>query len=96
MSDNKTVQRFFAYVLMAIGGLIALLCGGCTVVFLGALINSALINVGGRGPVTPAWRYNAFWGVIRFSIVPLVVGGLPTAVGVVMFVLGRRMAKDER
>jgi len=75
MSDNKAVRRFFGYVLMAVGGLIALLCGGCTLVFLASGIGQLALTA----IVTAA----------------LVVGGIPTAVGVVLFALGRRMAKNE-
>jgi hypothetical protein len=68
MSDNKAVQRFFANALMAVGGLIALLCGGCTTIVLAFTVANVAIGM-----------------------IVLVVGGLPTAIGVGLFVIGRRM-----
>jgi hypothetical protein len=79
MSDNNAVQRFFGHVLMAVGGLIALLCGGCTVVFLGMAAQTGNVAT-----------------FATLGTAALVIGGLPTAVGVGLFVLGRGMAKDER
>jgi hypothetical protein len=80
MSDNKAVQRFFGYVLMAVGGLITVLCGGCTLVFL------ALTLPSGMGQLA---------ALTAIGTAALIVGGIPTAIGVVVFAFGRRMAKDE-
>jgi hypothetical protein len=82
MSDNKSVQRFFGYVLMAVGGLITMLCGGCTALVLFAAIQLYF---------TPHASYET-WGP-PLGVAALIVGGIPTAVGIVLFVLGRRMAK---
>jgi hypothetical protein len=45
MHNNKSVQRFFAYVLLAVGGLVAVLCGGCTLLFLALALNCSVRNV---------------------------------------------------
>ncbi len=95
MSDNNADQRFFAQVLMAVGGLITVLCGGCTVFWLGSAIWSALLPVIQNAHQSPADSYNASYSGIA-AVGALVIGGLPTAIGVVLFVLGRRMAKNER
>jgi len=82
MSDNKAVQRFFGYVPMAVGSLVTVLFGGCMALFLVVAIAQGVNS-----------------GVSAFSLMgtaALIVGGLPTALGVVLFVLGRRIAKDER
>jgi len=81
MSDNKAVQRFFANSLMGVGALITVLCGGCTALFLGwGTLNGLLMGIGhGNIPV----------GLGLYVFVVLIVGGLPTAVGVGMFFLGR-------
>jgi hypothetical protein len=92
MSYNKAAKRFFAQVLMAVGGLITVLCGGCTVFWLGSAIWSVLVPVIHHGYLSPADRYvTSYSGVI--AVGALVIGGLPTAVGVGLFVVGRRMAK---
>ena len=65
------VTRFIGAALMAIGGLIAGLCGLCTVGFLIAGVSSP----GGDGLIPLA----------------LVIGGIPTAIGVLLFVAGRGM-----
>jgi hypothetical protein len=85
MTDNRPVRRFFAYVLMVVGGLITVLCGGCTAL---ALLGALQLNS------TPHASYEA-WGP-PLGVAALIIGGLPTAIGIVMFVIGRRMSKDER
>jgi hypothetical protein len=80
MSDNKAIQRFFGYILIAVGGLITLLSGGCTVAWLGffawntgrAIIAGSIFN-----PV----NVNAFAAAFGLT---LIVGGLPIAIGVVL------------
>lgn len=73
MSDRLT--RFIAGALVAIGGLMVLLCGSCTVVF------------GGGGLVALIRGEDA--GLSTFILaVALIVGGLPTAAGVVLLVNG--------
>ena len=75
-------RRFFASLLMAVGGLIAILCGGCTAFFLGTAI-FALFAAGGEGASTP----------LVPGLTAIFVGGLPTALGVALFLWGRRMKR---
>ncbi|WP_068876324.1 MULTISPECIES: hypothetical protein [unclassified Phenylobacterium] len=73
MSDRLT--RFVAGALVAIGGLMVLLCGSCTLVF------------GGGGLVALIRGEDA--GLSTFILITaLMVGGLPTAAGVVLLVNG--------
>jgi len=92
MSDKNAGQRFFADALMAVGALITVLCGGCTVFFLGGAIWTVLQSVLHHGPLSPAERYDAGY-VPVVGIGAIIVGGLPTAVGVVIFLSGRRMKR---
>jgi len=92
MSDKNAGQRFFADALMAVGALITVLCGGCTVFFLGTAIWAILPSVVHHGPLSPAERHNASSGPV-FGIGATIVGGLPTAIGVALFISGRRMKR---
>jgi hypothetical protein len=92
MSDNNAVQRFFGYVLIAVGGLITVLCGGCTTIWFGGVVWNAILS-GVHGNLNFG-RFVTGFGAL--AVITMIVGGLPTAVGVVLFVIGRRMARDER
>jgi hypothetical protein len=80
MNASNAVRRFFAYILMAVGGLITVLCGGCMALFLVVAIAQG-VNSG----------FSAFSSM---GSAALIIGGLPTAVGVVLFVIGRRMEQQ--
>lgn len=76
----SATRRFFGALLMAVGGLIALLCGGCGALFVfGGLISMFTSNpqdaplIAGMG---------------------LVVGGVPAAIGVGLFLAGRSLGKS--
>ena len=84
MSDGSAVRRFFAGLLMAVGGLIAVLCGGCTVFFLGTAILTSL-----RGGESS----NAS-DALGLGISAILFGGMPTVVGVALFLWGRRMKRQ--
>jgi hypothetical protein len=92
MSDNKTIRLFFAYILMAVGGLMTLLSGGCTVVWLGFLVWNI---IGGiiNGSVFNSVQVNAIGAAFGLT---LIVGGLPLAIGVALIACGRKLDKDER
>jgi hypothetical protein len=79
MSEQNAVVRFFGYVLMAVGGLIGLLSGGCTVVFVGAMLLGAVQTM----------RFSEL-----FSMAPmaLIFGGIPFAIGAGLFLAGRKLA----
>jgi uncharacterized membrane protein len=73
LSDRLT--RFVAGALVAVGGLMVLLCGSCTLVF------------GGVGLVSLIRGEDA--GLSTFILaIAVIVGGLPTAAGVVLLVNG--------
>lgn len=76
-----TPRSFFGAALMAVGGLIALLCGLCTLTYfvMGA---SDLAKGGEAGVYAPI-----------MMIASLLMGGVPTAVGVGLFVLGRGLRR---
>lgn len=82
MSDTGTeghgVRRFFGGLLMAVGFLMAALCGLCTVVF----VISGLTE--GRGELFSGGD---------IAIMALFIGGLPTLIGVGLVAGGRALWK---
>ena len=92
MSETDVVRRFFAYVLMAVGGLITVLCGGCTLCVLGLDAWNAILALS-KSPAHFIGSYAL--GALSVRLISLVVGGLPAAIGVALFFTGRRMS-DER
>lgn len=77
-------KRFVGSAVMAVGAVIALLCGLCTLWFGGSFFVAWLQtpSLGGQ-----------FLGVL---LLPLLFGGLPTAAGVVLFWTGRRIYREGR
>ena len=69
------LKKFFAVLLITVGGLIAGLCGLCTLVF-------ATSDMGGRSGIGP------------MAPIALVIGGIPTAIGVGLIFLGRAMYRS--
>jgi hypothetical protein len=67
MSDNDAIDTFSAYVLMAVGGLVTVLCGGCTAVVLWGALQPPL----GSPPYTGGE-----------AVFAPIFGGVPTAVGI--------------
>ena len=79
--DPRIAQmRMGAYIMLTFGGLLTLLCGGCTLLFLLPMLGAVLMGQGGE----------AAQEALVFSIVPLVIGGVPTAAGVLLLVIGSR------
>lgn len=72
------VVRFFAGALMAVGGLIAALCGTCTAGFVLFSVYEAVRYPIGAGALAS-----------NFAIFAI-VGGLPTLIGVLLFRAGWR------
>jgi len=68
--------RFLGWILVAMGGLVALLCGLCTLV------------TAGIGVLTPSG-----WMLALYA---LILGGLPTAGGVALVMVGRRLIRGPR
>ena len=83
MTDDPSPQKqqpsampvFFSLVLMAVGGMMVALCGSCTFVFLGQMALSAITYP----------RSVADSGAAFYVILILAVGGIPTAIGVLIF-----------
>ncbi len=75
-------RRFVGMLLMAAGGLLALLCGLCTAVFSVGFIVSA---TDGRYPTQ-----------LSPLLLPLIIGGVPTAAGVTLFWVGLNIFRDGR
>lgn len=76
-SDDHAVARAFGALLMAVGGLIAGLCGLCSAA---VLVFAASQSLG---------------DFAQFGLMALVIGGIPGAVGVGLFVWGRSLRKQK-
>ncbi|HWA63710.1 MAG TPA: hypothetical protein VG939_20205 [Caulobacteraceae bacterium] len=74
-TDSNRMSRFWGALLMALGGLVAGLCGLCTLGFSALFLSEPC-----HGPDCAA-KYSGL-------ILPLVLGLPPTAVGVVVFLVG--------
>jgi len=80
MSDDRAEarrragKRLLGGALMACGGMIALLCGTCTV------ISSFVL-----------WSLRHWVGLL---MTPLILGGIPTAVGAILFWIGLRLWRE--
>ena len=88
-STNRDLpsRRLFGALLMAIGGLITLLCGSCTLWWFGAAVWALLRRAFHRGPLSTYDSYGA--SMDKFvAVCALEVGGLPTALGVTLFIIG--------
>ena len=72
-------KRLLGMILMTVGGLMALLCGLCTLAF-----GFVILTVPDGGAV----------GTLSSLLIPLIVGGLPTAVGGILFWIGRGMYRE--
>ena len=82
MTEQHTpsaTQRFFGALLMGVGGLIALLCGGCGALF----VVGGLVTLFTRNPQDAP----------MIAGMGLVIGGIPAAFGVGMFLAGRGLRK---
>jgi hypothetical protein len=80
-AGNRVVKLFGA-MLMAIGGLIATLCGLCSLGFVGFGLYGAVRNAAAPGSA--------------LIVVPLalVVGGIPFAIGAGVFAAGRKLYRN--
>ncbi|MCI3135492.1 hypothetical protein [Phenylobacterium aquaticum] len=84
MSDkSQAVRRYFGAMLMAIGGLIAVLSGLCSLTFLGFVIWNAVTG-GGRTVIAD---------VVQMLTLMLAFGGIPFGVGLGVFFWGRSLRK---
>lgn len=83
MSERDESRKFFGAGLMVFGGLIATLCGGCSVMLLVGSIVSLL-----RYPTS---LENGLASMLGGGLIVAIVGGLPTMIGVSTFLAGRRL-----
>lgn len=77
--EPNAVRRYFGAMLMAIGGLIAVLSGLCSLTFLGFVIWNAVTG-GGRTVIAD---------VVQMLTLMLAFGGIPFGVGLGVFFWGR-------
>lgn len=89
------VRRFEGGALMAVGGMIVLLCGSCTAYFGGNALWDTMFAMYHDGPLTASQRYDGAFGPV-VGVFALVVGGAPTAVGVWAFLQGYRRYRQSR
>lgn len=83
--EGRAGQRFLGGCLLAVGLLIATLCGACTLLFAGAF----LIGAGGS--------HGAQIGMVLWTLaIPLIIGGIPTAIGVALAVVGWRLLRPAK
>jgi hypothetical protein len=78
---TRAAARFFGWLMMAAGGLIALTTGACTLYVLAGLMAN---GSGGYG-TTGEW-----------AVMALVIGGLPCLIGVGLFFGGRKLSRPPR
>lgn len=84
MSDVGPVQKFFGAALMAVGGLVAALCGLCTLAVIGFGSIDALASGSNRADLVSA------------ILVAGLIGGVPAGLGVLLFIWGRRLFAPAR
>jgi hypothetical protein len=84
VNEVSPVQKFFGAALMAVGGLIAGLCGLCTV----GVIGFGLVDTLGSG----SGADDLVGGIVMVSI----IGGIPTGLGVLLFLWGRNLYAPAR
>jgi hypothetical protein len=76
-----TTRSFFGAALIAVGGLVALLCGLCTLTYF--VMGASSLGKGGE---------EGAYGPIMM-IASVLMGGAPTAIGVGLVLAGRAMRK---
>jgi hypothetical protein len=79
MSDGEGLRRFLGGLLMAAGGVIALLSGLCSGLYEVALF--------------PGWRHIASGPSLLVMSIPLLAGFFPILIGIGLFLLGRGMLR---
>jgi hypothetical protein len=80
-SPAGQVVKLFGALLMAVGGLITVLCGLCSLVFLATAVQGIVQHPGAPLDVQ---------GVGGFLLLVLIFGGIPILIGVGVFIAGRR------
>lgn len=80
-SGDRAVAKFFGLMLMAVGGLIVLLCGLCSLTFLAGAIVNMVHSPGSIAMMLPMIA---------------IFGGVPGAIGLGVFFLGRNLWQGPR
>jgi hypothetical protein len=90
-SAGRSESRFFAWVLIAGGALVVLLCGTCTVAAGGSAALD-MVNCAMHPP--KAQSCDAAYGLAPAIVIgALVIGGIPTLVGAVGVFIGLRLRR---
>lgn len=77
------VARFFGWLLMGVGALVATTTGACTLYFLAASFAES-------GDMS-------YWGgMLSWIVMVLIAGGLPCLIGVGVFLIGRAISRPRR
>ena len=84
MRDDSLPNKFLGYLMMAVGGMIAALCGSCTLFVIGGTALQIMTYETSTSHVPPPLF------ALPGMIISLFVGGAPTVAGVVLFVSGLR------
>lgn len=84
-SEPTAAARFFGLMLMAVGGLMALLSGLCSLAMIASTFAS-VFRLGAQPHMGNLWL-----GLVMMVPVIVIFGGVPTAAGVVTFIVGRNL-----
>lgn len=90
-SEPNLTDRFAGSLLMAVGGMIFLTCGWCTLSVIGAGVASLAPPPHASAPD----RYSDGWNVLGLFLAPA-IGGVPTVVGFAVAALGLAVFRDRR
>jgi membrane protein implicated in regulation of membrane protease activity len=83
VEESGAGQRFAGGCLLAVGLLIATLCGACTLLLAGGILVSVFGSSSGAQVSM----------LLPSLMIPLIIGGIPTAIGVTLTVIGWRMLR---
>jgi len=83
--DNRAAKRFTGSLLMAGGGLVAVLCGLCTL-GVGA---TGFVGMSETGPTSAN-----VGGALLMVLMAAGIGGIPTLIGAWIFWIGRKMYRE--
>lgn len=81
--ERSPAVRFFGWLLMGAGGLIAVTAGACSLFVLGSMLIS-----GGSGA-------EPYLGLVGMLLTVMMVGGIPFGVGAALFFAGRTISRPK-
>eukprot|EP01037_Dinobryon_pediforme_P012216 gene12216-12302_t len=82
MRDDSIPNTFLGYLMMAVGGMIAALCGSCTIFSVGALVLPTFEDA--------SQILTRLDQLLPVFMMVMMVGGIPTVAGAILFVSGLR------